>query len=84
MDNQNDIARVFINDFTKIFKSNNPRMIPEMFDSNNPCISKEEYRDLIKDVIEEEILIALLQINSLKALRLDGLQASFYQKKTGK
>ena len=39
-----------MNDFTKIFKSNNPRMIPEMFDSNNPCISKEENRDLIKDV----------------------------------
>ena len=80
MDNPNDIARVFINDFTKRFKFDNPRMIPEMFDSFSPCISKEENRDLIKDVFEDEILIALLKINSLKALGPDGLQASFYKK----
>ena len=55
-------------------------MIPEWFDSFNPCISKEENRDLIKEVTEEEILAALSQMSSLKAPSPDGLQASFYQK----
>ena len=55
-------------------------MIPEMFDSFSPCISKDENRDLIKDVTVGEILTALFHINNLKAPRSDGLQACFCQK----
>ena len=75
-DKQNEIARVFINDFSKRFKSERPRMIPKWFDSFNPCISEEENRDLIKEVIEEEILATLSQMSSLKALGPDRLQAT--------
>ena len=79
-DNQNEISRAFINDFSKIFKSERLRMIPKWFDSFNPCISKEENMDLIKEVIDEEILATLSQMSNLKSPGPDGLQASFYQK----
>ena len=79
-DNQNEIANVFINDFSKRFTSENLIINHELFYSFSPCITKEENRELIKDVIEVEIHAALSQINSLKAPTLDGLQASFYQK----
>ena len=77
---QNEIARVFINDFSKRFKSVRPRMNPKWFDSFNLCFSEEENRDLIKEVTKEEIMAALSQMSSLKAPGPDGLQASFYHK----
>lgn len=58
-----------INEFTP----ENPRVILEVFDCFSPCITEEKNKDLIKAVTKEEILIAVSQINSLKALVLDGL-----------
>ena len=71
---------MFINGFSKIFRTKEPRINSANFDSFLPCISNEENRELIKEVTEEEILPALSQINGLKALGFDGLQASFYKK----
>ena len=72
--------RVFINDFLKRFKSDKPRINLDKFDAFHPYICEEENRELIKEVIEEEILTAFSQINNLKAPGPDRLQASFYQK----
>ena len=58
-DKQNDLAREFINNFSKRFKSEKPKMILEWFESFNPCILEEENRVLIKEVIEEEILVVV-------------------------
>ena len=66
-DDQNEIFKVFINDSTKRFTSKYPRINLELFYSFSPCITKEENRDLIKVVTEEEILLALSHINNLKA-----------------
>ena len=66
-DNQNEISKVFNNDSTKRFTSKYPRINLELFYSFSPCITKEENRDLIKVVTEKEILLALSQINNLKA-----------------
>ena len=64
---------VFINDFTKRFTSENPRLNSELFDAFSPCIIEEENKKLIKEVIEEETRQALSQIISVKALGPDGV-----------
>ena len=48
-------------------------MIPELFDFFSPCILEVENMDLIKEVSEEEILIALSHINSMKVFGPNGL-----------
>ena len=50
--NQGGIARVFINDFSKIFYQ-------DMFEFFYSCISNEEILELIKEVNEEKGLRAL-------------------------
>ena len=55
-----------------------------MFDSFSPCITKEENKELIKEIAKEEIRAALSQINSVKALGPDGLQVGFNKKNIGK
>ena len=79
-DDQNEISKVFINDFTKRFTSKNPSINLELFNSFNPCISYEENRELIKTITDDEIQTTLSHINTLKALGPNGLQSSFYQK----
>ena len=79
-ENQNKISKVFINDFSKRFTLENPKINNELFYSFSPCITKEENKKLIKEVIEEEILAVLSQINCLKTLGSNVLQDSFYQK----
>ena len=56
-DNQEDIARMFINDFSKILKPKKLIIDPDMFDFFHPCISANENRELIKEAQEEKILI---------------------------
>ena len=58
-ENQNKTSKVFINDFSKRFTSENPKINNELFYSFSPCITKEENKKLIKEVIEEEILAVL-------------------------
>ena len=70
-DKQEDILRVFANGFFKRFKYEMPGIYPNMFESFNPCILEEKNMELIKEVTEEEILIALCHINSLKDPRPD-------------
>lgn len=71
-DNQKEISKVFINDFSKIFTSKSLWINHELFDSFSPSITKEENRELIKEAMEEEIHETLLHINRLKAHGLDG------------
>ena len=73
LDGQKGISKVFINEFTKRFTSKSPMINLEVFDSFSPCISDEENKELIKVVTDERIHTTLSQINSLKALRPDGL-----------
>ena len=72
-DNQNEIVKVFINDFSKRFTSENPRINHELFYSFSPCITEEENRELIKEVTKAEIRVALSHINNLKAPGPNGL-----------
>ena len=71
---------MFINDFSKRLKSEKPIIDLDMLDSFHPCISRDENRELIKELTEEEIIITLLHINGLEAHGLHGLQAIFYHK----
>ena len=47
-DDQMEISKVFINDFSKRFTYENPRINHELFDTFSPCISEEENRELKK------------------------------------
>lgn len=72
--------RVFINDFSKILKSERSSIGPDMFNLFHPCLSCEENRELVKEVVKEEIFLALSEFNGLYALGLNGLQANLYRK----
>ena len=47
-DDQMEISKVFINDFSKRFTYENPRINHELFDTFSSCISEEENRELKK------------------------------------
>ena len=65
---------MFINDFTKRFTLENPRISIELLESLSSCTTKKKKnKELMKEVTEEEIHTTLSQINSYKALGSDGL-----------
>ena len=68
-DDQNIISKVFINEFTKRFTLESPRINLDLFDSFSPCIIDEENKDLIKVVTYEEIYSAHSQISNVKVPR---------------
>ena len=60
---EEDIARVFLNYFKKIFTSSNPTSMETIFQAMESKIGDDDNANLLKEFTEEEIKVALDQMH---------------------
>ena len=73
------ISSILVDYYQQLFTSSNPSMVEEVV-AHIPCtITDELNAELLADFTREEVVVALKQMEPLKALGLDGLPPLFFQ-----
>lgn len=73
------ISRILVDYYQQLFTSSNPALVDEVVEKILCSISDEMNGELLADFTREEVVVALKQIEPLKAPGLDGLPPLFFQ-----
>lgn len=73
------ISRILVDYYQQLFTSSNPALVDEVVEKILCSISDEMNGELLADFTREEVVVALNQIEPLKAPGLDGLPPLFFQ-----
>ena len=74
------ISSILVDYYQQLFTSSNPSMVEEVV-AHIPCtITDELNAELLADFTREEVVMALKQMEPLKALGSDGLPPLFFQR----
>ena len=74
------ISYIFFDYYQQLFTSSNLSMIDEVVAHIPFTITDELNAELLADFTREEVVVALKQMEPLKALGLDGLPPLFFQR----
>ena len=74
------ISSILVDYYQRLFTSSNPSMVEEVV-AHIPCTIIDELNaELLADFTREEVVVALKQMETLKALGPDGLPPLFFQR----
>ena len=76
---EDGVANILIDYYQQLFTSSNPSMIEAMVDQIPCSINDEMDGELLADFTREEVVVALKQMDPLKAPGSDGLPPLFFQ-----
>lgn len=78
-----EVSKAFIDYYSNLFSSQNPRDIEECLSSIESRVSNDMNKFLLKPFSGEEVSYAMFQMNPLKSPGPDGFSAGFYQQSWG-